>query len=149
MGDEEDHGVLAYVVDDGDTGQVDAEQYAREAAEDEGCKRPVGFPQRSETGCCQQALEDHGETCRNQQTRHFPHQPPHLCHNDPDSRDRHLYDEQASWAYQRPHHGDFCRCGDGEESGCREPDKWTVRIEFPLRISAYSNNKPLRISALN
>ena len=36
MGDEEDHGVLAYVVDDGDAGQVDAEQYAREAAEDEG-----------------------------------------------------------------------------------------------------------------
>ena len=74
MGDEEDHGVLAYVVDDGDAGQVDAEQYAREAAEDE---------------------------------------------------------------------------GDGEESGCREPDKWTVRIEVPVRISAYSNNKPLRISALN
>ena len=46
----------------------------------------VGFPQRSETGCCQQGLEDHGETCRNQQTRHFPYQLPHLYHNDPDSR---------------------------------------------------------------
>ncbi|MBR2034698.1 MAG: hypothetical protein IJ984_01455 [Prevotella sp.] len=32
--------------------------------------------------------------------KHHLHQPPHLCHNDPDSRDRHLYDEQTSWAYQ-------------------------------------------------
>ena len=45
-----------------------------------------------------------------------------LCHNDPDSRDRHLYDEQTSWAYQRPHHRDLCRRGDGEESGCRKPN---------------------------
>ena len=57
-----------------------------------------------------------------------------VCHNDPDSRDRHLYDEQTSWAYQRPHHRDLCRRGDGEESGCREPDEWTVRIGFSLRL---------------
>ena len=50
------------------------------------------------------------------------HQPPHFCYNDPDRRGRPLHDEQTSWAYQRPHHGDLCRRGDGEESGCREPD---------------------------
>ena len=35
MGYEEDHGVLTYVVDDGDVGHADAEQNARQAAEGE------------------------------------------------------------------------------------------------------------------
>ena len=62
-----------------------------DAREAEGCKRPVGFPQCSETGCCQQNLEDHGETCWNQQTRNLPYLPPHLCHNDPDSQGTDIY----------------------------------------------------------
>ena len=60
--------------------------------------------------------------------------PPHLCHNDADSRGRHIHDKQTPWAYQCPHHGDLCRRGDGEESGCSEPDEWTVRIGFSLRL---------------
>ena len=31
-----------------------------------------------------------------------------------------------SWAYLRPHYGDLCRRGDGEESGCCEPDEWAI-----------------------
>ena len=36
VGDEEDHGMLAYVVDDGNAWHIDAKQYARETAQDKG-----------------------------------------------------------------------------------------------------------------